>query len=155
MKTYVLFISDKFPDYHPKGGTDERTQFVTQIMQEKKIHTIRQNYQYWEKRIQNVQAGKGVISVRKWIGKPYAKGSTAVEVFLFGKDDGVGIEAVYQRLDLFFLEFGWEKQIASTDLAKNDGLSLEDFNGWFPPTNEPKKMAIIHFTNFRYNNETK
>lgn len=151
MKTYVLFISDKFPEYHPKCG--QFTNFETAIFWGRKIHTIRQNFDFWEKRIRKIQEGKAVLSIRQWVGKPYGKGSTAVEVYQYGKDEGVGIEAVYQRLDLFFLEFGWEKQIASTELAKNDGLSLEDFNGWFPPTNEPKKMAIIHFTNFRYNDE--
>lgn len=34
-------------------------------------------------------------------------------------------------------------------IAKNDGLSFEDFCEWFKVrTNNP--MAIIHFTDFRY-----
>ncbi len=35
------------------------------------------------------------------------------------------------------------------EIAKNDGLSFEDFCEWFKVRNK-KPMAIIHFTDFRY-----
>ena len=35
-------------------------------------------------------------------------------------------------------------------LAKNDGLSLEEFKEWFKGYDLSQPMAIIHFTRFRY-----
>ncbi len=35
-------------------------------------------------------------------------------------------------------------------LARNDGLSLEDWEAWFKDYDLSKPMAIIHFTPFRY-----
>jgi hypothetical protein len=35
-------------------------------------------------------------------------------------------------------------------IAKNDGLTKEDFTAWFKPYNLSEPMAILHFTNFRY-----
>jgi hypothetical protein len=41
------------------------------------------------------------------------------------------------------------KKVNWEDIAKNDGLSFEDFCEWFKVrTSSP--MAIIHFTDFRY-----
>jgi hypothetical protein len=37
-----------------------------------------------------------------------------------------------------------------SELAKNDGLSENDFCEWFRKYDLSKPMAIIHFTNFRY-----
>jgi len=39
-------------------------------------------------------------------------------------------------------------------LAKNDGLSLQDFKDWFKGYDFSKPMAIIHFTRFRYNKKS-
>lgn len=35
-------------------------------------------------------------------------------------------------------------------LAKNDGLSLEDWIEWFKSYDLSEPMAVIHFTSFRY-----
>jgi hypothetical protein len=37
-------------------------------------------------------------------------------------------------------------------LAENDGLTLKDFNGWFPKDKRDYKedLAIIHFTDYVY-----
>jgi hypothetical protein len=35
-------------------------------------------------------------------------------------------------------------------LAKNDGLSLDDFKEWFKGYDLSKPLALIHFTKFRY-----
>ena len=83
-----------------------------------------------------------------------------MEVTRLGWQDGVGI----QRLN-----FGWHnaEQIpviegwymygengSKSELAKNDGLSLEDWQEWFKghehDTVHDNPLAIIHFTNFRY-----
>lgn len=40
--------------------------------------------------------------------------------------------------------------MALTALAKNDGLSLEDFKAWFKNYDLSEPLAIIQFTKFRY-----
>ena len=55
-----------------------------------KIHTIRTNYQLWEKRINEVQEGNAVLSIRQWSGKPYRSKQTTI--LNLTKDDGVGIQ---------------------------------------------------------------
>ena len=40
--------------------------------------------------------------------------------------------------------------LKTSELAKNDGLSLPDFEEWFEPYDLSKPLAIIHFTNYRY-----
>ena len=42
--------------------------------------------------------------------------------------------------------------VLSETLAKNDGLSDDDFREWFKKIDFSKPMAIIHFTDFRYSN---
>ena len=68
-KTYVLMISENFPKYHQKAG--EPTFFARKIEEGKKIHTIRQNYELWNKRAEKINKGEAILSIRKWSGKAY------------------------------------------------------------------------------------
>ena len=162
MKTYVLTVSRTFPKTHQKSGV--QTYFpekimsgvfgLSNIMDENmsKVHTIRSNYQLWEKRIKEVQDGKAVLSLRYWSGKPY--NSKQVEFAKLDKNSGVGIQ------DLIFLNRNILDPIIAinsdcleldiTDLCKNDGLIPDDFMDWFKSYDLSKPMAIIHFTDFRY-----
>jgi len=143
MKTYVLTISKYFPAKHPKvGGV---TKFFDKIYFHEKIHTIRANYELWKKRIDKVNEGSAVISVRQWTGKPYH--SKQEEKFQF-KQGEVGIQKIE------FTPLGWfiddyDSDVRTYDIAQNDGLLVADFIAWFK--NYPDEpMAIIHFTSFRY-----
>lgn len=150
LKTYVLTVSQHFPSYHPMKG--QRTSFTRTILCLLKLHTVRANYELWKKRIDEVNAGKAVLSVRYWNGKPYK--DKQAEFQRFDKDSGIGI----QRLDAmcFVNNTAFVDETESNYipvmldiLANNDGLSLQQFKDWFrKPNTEP--MAIIHFTNFRY-----
>lgn len=124
-----------------------------------KIHTIRSNYELWAKRIKEVQEGKAILSIRYWSGKPY--NSKQVEVCQLDKDSGIGIQSVYfgfNSIQFPFIDnFNHDKSLTekqglelSNTIAKNDGLSLEDFKQWFRKYDISKTMAIIHFTSFRY-----
>ena len=84
-KTYVLTISQVFPQSHNRKG--EPTNFIVSIAKFEKIHTIRANYELWEKRIAEINKGNAVLSVRVWTGKPYR--SKQREMFAF---ESVGIE---------------------------------------------------------------
>ncbi|MCD8206510.1 MAG: hypothetical protein LUD72_01080 [Bacteroidales bacterium] len=166
MKTYVLTLSRTFPKGHPREG--EETDFADRVRRglhyaehpcydsplPSKIHTIRANYELWKKRIDEVNAGKAVLSVRQWLGAP--RRSKQREIFRFDRDSGIGVE----RLEI--IQFGPLFGLSITDaegrhvtgeletLVENDGLSEEDWMDWFRGCDKSQPMAIIHFTNFRY-----
>ena len=146
-KTYVLTVSKHFPQTHKRSG--EYTGFVENIRQLfsgncKKIHTIRSNYELWRKRAEEINSGRAVLSIRYWSEKPYR--SKQVEICRLEK---IGLEKLY------FEKVGDYQMPRLTDLttlAKNDGLSIQDFKDWFKGYDLSKPMAIIHFTDFRYEN---
>jgi hypothetical protein len=104
-----------------------------------KIHTIRRNYEYW-KRFEGREA-----ALFAWEGKARQKGSKQ-KVFC--------IKRIVSVQELYFIRHnglyitGDSKQDAI--IGKNDGFqTLNDFFDWFK--NYPNgKMAILHFTDFRY-----
>src|SRR3954469_18122827 len=69
LKKYVLTVSEKFPKTHPRSGHD--TEFANKILDRTKIHTIRGNYPFWSKRIDAINRGEAILSIRQWTGKPY------------------------------------------------------------------------------------
>ena len=166
MKTYVLTVSRTFPKTHKRAG--EETFFNERILSAlskdllmwNKIHTIRANYELWAKRIKEIQEGKAILSIRYWSGKAYC--SKQVEICQLDKNSGIGVQGLV--FNAVRLCEGKETPLYATiyeplsykfcpplnDLAKNDGLSLEDFKDWFRKYDLSKSMAIIHFTKFRY-----
>lgn len=144
MTTYVLTVSQKFPTTHKKSG--QSTGFPLAIKHNNKIHTIRGNYDLWAKRFEKINAGKAILSVRIWEGKPYA--SKQLEIFKYDYTHKIGIEKLEDPTNFVFALIEG-KQINWDLVAKNDGLSFEDFCEWFKVRpNSP--MAVIHFTDFRY-----
>lgn len=143
MKTHVLTVSRVFPVTHPKKGL--ATGFPENILNKTKIHTIRGNYPFWEKRINEINEGKAVLSVRVWTGKPYQ--SPQKEIARFDKNSGIGIGMIRESSNIICAEIGI-KTIDWVEIAKNDGLSFDDFCQWFDGAKG--EMAIIHFTSFRY-----
>lgn len=168
-KTFVITLSEFFPATHKRAGqpTDFRAAMTTGLtcarckksnpamcMGEcftglRKLHTIRANYDLWDKRIKDIQAGKAVLSVRQWTGKPYC--SKQVEIARLTREDGIGIERLMFDKSHFLPNVNY-KPIGIGNLAKNDGLSIDDWKEWFKGYDFSKPMAIIHFTNFRYVN---
>lgn len=154
LKCYVVMVSRHFIQKHKRKG--EETGFIEKIGSGEKIHTIRGNFDYWDKRIDKVQKGEAYISLRYWEGKPY--NSDQIEFKRLYKEDGVGIEMIkFKNSEPYIFEnlegcdtvkFG---VVASTKyLANKDGLSSDDFEEWFNDYDTSKPMAIIHFTPFRY-----
>lgn len=166
MKTHVLIISENFPKTHKRAG--ERTNFALSIMKYRKIHTLRANYEYWKKKINEVEEGKAILSIRIWTGKPYR--SDQKEIFRLDQSDGVGIQKLqYEAVHSFSAStittgklnlLGYKPMLHSggkpviclqiDQLAKNDGLSIDDFKEWFSTYDMSKVMAIIYFTKYRY-----
>ena len=148
MKTYVITLSRSFPANHSKAGMP--TDFKEKFLKGEKIHTIRLNYPLWEKRIEEVQGGKAVLSIRQWASKPGH--SKQIEIARLTAKDGVGIQKLCfpNRLTAWV---DYPERTLSVDfkhLAKNDGLSLADWCDWFRLYDLSKPLAIIHFTKFRY-----
>jgi len=105
-----------------------------------KMHTIRKNYEYW-KRFEGKE-----VTLFTWEGKPYR---SKQKVFCTKRIISVqGIE-----LHARGSEYRWTvngKGIFIPRLAANDGfINFNDFSEWFADC-KPGKMAIIHFTDFRY-----
>ena len=160
IKTYVITLSAVFPKSHTKDG---RNTFFKEAItngiegdhekyeyQHFKIHTVRNNYELWKRRIDEVNAGKAIISIRQWTGKPYRSKQT--EIMQLNK---VGIEKLRSMDDNFAYSVSDKGNVLPIPLdllSINDGLELSDFKEWFkgsePTPGNP--MAIIHFTDFRY-----
>lgn len=183
LKTYVITLSKNFMKGHPKAGKPtffaekfrlgigmtSKSGIVTYkynedltvskvseiVIREKKIHTIRKNYSLWEKRIKEVQEGKAILSIREWTGVPYKSKQFTIKDLTAA--DGVGIEKLTFNLNNpnndyphpIINDQGYPFGI----IAPNDGLEVQDFLNWFAKYDLSERMAIIHFTPFRYGNE--
>ena len=146
MKTFVLTVSKTFPKTHKRAG--ENTGFVWQISklftnENTKIHTIRANYDLWEKRAKEINEGKAILSIRYWSHKPYY--SKQVEICRLIK---IGVQKLEDPTNFVFAPIDG-KTINWDEVAKNDGLSFNDFCEWFK-VRKNSPMAIIHFTDYRY-----
>lgn len=154
MKTYILLIAKNFPKKHQCSG--DETKFVQSILNgiegtgiERKIHTMRQNYDLWEKRFEKINIGEAQLSLRRWAGKPY--NSKQETILNLTKENGIGLEK------LNWTELGWfvndiNADISVDEFAKNDGLSKGDWYNWLGNAifTNMDPLAIIHFTPFRY-----
>lgn len=124
-----------------------------------KLHTIRSNYDLWKKRIDEVNEGEAILSLRYWSGKPY--NSKQVEFMQLTNKDGIGVQEICfddHICDWSDTAFIYElvndnqiyRDIKFSVLSGNDGLSIQDFKDWFKGYDLSEPMAIIHFTKFRY-----
>lgn len=173
-KTYVITLSRYFPVKHSKAGTPTGFKVKFSLGQGcpdcdklqdlsgvnisdcngcisacslPKLHTIRANYPLWEKRIKEVQAGRAVLSIRQWTGKPYR--SKQVEIATLTAGSGVGIQLMELTNDFAECIIG-DHHHSYVTVAKNDGLRPADWIDWFSCYDLSKPMAVIHFTKFRY-----
>lgn len=151
IKTYILMLSQAFPAKHPRSGYP--TGFRDKFLSGEKRHTIRANFPLWAKRIREVQQGEAVISIRQWEGRPYF--SKQITIGCLNAESGVGIQKLTFDNDrdgcISFNFFDIDGHYPSlTELAANDGLSVDDWKEWFRGYDFSKPMAVIHFGKFRY-----
>lgn len=129
------------------------------IITERKIHTIRGNFARWKHNIDKIAGGGFYLSVRQWSARPY--NSPQEEIFQI-HSGGIGCQRITMSYDPDANEVKAVidgKYMADVEqIAKNDGMSLDDFKEWFfskEPTE--KKLftgVIIHFTPYRYGSDT-
>ena len=159
MKTYVITLSEKFPATHKKAG--DCTYFRIKFLRTRgaapgnwlKLHTIRANYKLWRERFDEIEAGKALLSVRQWSGKPYC--SKQLELARLTKEDGIGLQKLQFCADKdgmhSFNQMEIDgKHVSKESLALNDGLTREDWMEWFRRYDLSQPLAIIQFTPFRY-----
>lgn len=172
MKTYAITLSRVFPVTHRRKG--EPTLFEEKFrngqsvanagiqwktlheLPRTKYHTIRANYPLWRKRFDQIEKGEAYISLRQWTGEPYK--SKQIEIARLTKDDGIGI----QKMEFLAFQEGYSKDAGiwiaghvipmheREQIARNDGLTLQDWDDWFADYDKTEPLAIIHFTKFRY-----
>lgn len=146
-KCFVIMVSRVFPVTHPRAGTI--TGFIPKIELGKKKHTIRRNYELWKKRINEVNAGRAYLSLRFWIGRPYA--SKQHEFLRLEKAVIQKIEIYNEARQYCVLEnLPTSEMCARTGarllsvIAENDGLTLPDFLNWFfPRKRKPAEPEIF------------
>ncbi len=160
-----VMLSKTFFPQHPLAG--DPTHFAEKVAAGAKIHTIRRNYDYWEKRIKQLKERGGTLSLRQWSAKPYQKGSTQLLISDLPAEK-VGVELLVlsrSREITSYYEDGSKEPLASAesytfsarvnegeitleDLARGDGLSPQDFKDWFNPV-----FDELEKTNFLINIE--
>lgn len=142
-KCYVLIVSRYFPKTHKRSG--QETNFIKHILNGVKKHTIRMNFDLWESRVKEIDQGRAYVSIRYWEGKPYR--SKQIEVAKFYD---LGLQKLQKSMIGWCID-NYDSELTTGELAKNDGLTGNDFRGWFKEIPE-EALAILHFTNFRYKN---
>lgn len=143
----ILKIAKNFLAYHPLKG--QPTNFEMKIKAKDKLHTIRPNYEAWKKKIEKVKNGESELIVEQWSGLPYR--SSPELLFKYDDKDDIEVSKLTFEEGKGFV-VNDEIFVSVEVLAKNDGLTVQEFQDWFKiiPT-EP--MAIIHLTGFRYKND--
>lgn len=153
-KKIIITLSRVFPTTHSRRG--EPTEFAGKLSSGAKKHTIRKNYDLWKVNAEKMERGKFYLSIRQWSGKPY--NSPQVEIAQRHNPIGVQPIELYYHADNDTITAKIDgREWLDADcytLAKNDGLSVQDFKEWFfgkdPKEDKVFKGGIIHFTDFRY-----
>ena len=161
MKVVVTLTKDFFKG-HSRAG--QPTRFAEAVQCLKKIHTCRDNYKFWAKKIEALKSVGGTLCIREWTGKPYrSKQGTIKEVAA----DVVGISSLVltrsrnKELNKFYYTAEVDEQPIAVDvLARNDGFrNTKDFIDFLAPMfakykTDTLRLGIIHFSPFRYGSST-
>lgn len=148
-KKVVLTLCRVFPVSHTKAG--EPTGFEKKLKSASKIHTIRYNKNgVWDKRYKDIASGKKYLSVREWTGRPYNS-----EQREFARYDKIGLQHItmtYDSEDAYPKIWIDNKKVPVEVVAKNDGLSVENFVEWFFGNSKSNVFegVVVHFTSFKY-----
>jgi hypothetical protein len=114
-----------------------------------KIHTIRKNYDYWK------MFERKEIELFTWEGKPYRSEQKpfCLKQIISVQEVEIQIEEPNLWIEEPNLWFNADKkEINLQHLSLNDGFEkYSEFLNWFASGNyKSGKMAILHFTDYRY-----
>jgi hypothetical protein len=124
--------------------------FVTPLLGGRKIHTIRKKYNFWKR-----HDGK-ICNIRMWEGKPYRSKQRDIcqkiihvqPILIYHQETLDG----YKMPPIFLGKHG---RIETFTLAMNDGffddrdVCEDEFIDWFYDYPDGK-LAVLHFTDYRY-----
>lgn len=145
-KVFVLMVSKKIPH------NGKPTNFKKKILKGEKIHTIRSNYKLWKSRIDQINKGEAILSIREWTKLPYRSPQKEIKQLTKLGYEKINIKSISNYRDVTISHNNHHTIFGETgieNIANNDGLSLSDFKQWFKKG--LKNGIIIHFTNKRYN----
>lgn len=148
-KKVIITLCKVFPAAHSRSGMP--TGFEEKLKNGSKIHTIRKNRNgIWNKWCDDINSGRKYLSVREWSGKPY--NSQQRELMRL---EGIGLQEItmtYGSDDAVPQVWIDNKKVHIEEVAKNDGLSVNEFVEWFFGNNSENVFegVVIQFTKFRY-----
>lgn len=147
-KKAPIILSNKFPANNPEAGKE--THFREKINSGEKIHTIRGNIKWWMEKAEKINSGEMALHLRSWTGQPYNSKQEEWAVY-----DKIGIQQITMMYNDGWVATVDEKSVPIEEIAKNDGLTVEQFENWFfglkcDPFFQEFHGVIIHFTDFRY-----
>lgn len=149
MKTHILFLSKCFPKMIPDSysGSAISTCFKSNFLNGKKIHQIKPDFLLWKIKIDEVKAGKAILSIREWEGDPFR--SKQSEIARFTQHDSLGIQHIsFDLANKIFLVDG--KEMDPELIMTNECSYLDVFSFWFERQNPQMDMALIQFSDFKY-----
>lgn len=147
-KKAPLIISKEFPAKHKRAG--DPTEFKEKILTGSKVHTIRNNFEWWHDKAAMINSGEMELCLKSWIGRPY---HTKQEQWLTLSSISVQkVRMEYEAGQNHVLAFVDEKQVPVQMLALHDGLSVDDFTDWFFRGSKESTFegVVIHFTKLHY-----
>ena len=148
----VILLSSKFFPSHFRAG--EETGFRGKVLDGRKRHTCRRDYAYWKERITTLQEKNGTLCLREWTA--ILPGSSRQEDIMEVPAGTYSVQPLLLKRDGFrFIAEVEGHPVKLEELARNDGLTPEEFTAWFIPAfDEAGKnelsFAVIQFTAFRY-----
>ena len=146
-KLAVLMLSTAFMKGHSKAG--KPTEFKAKLLAGTKLHTIRGNFEWWQRKAQQINAGEMELSNRQWSGKPYR--SQQVEVARLSHLEVQRFEAAYGSTDPQPRVWIDGCEVADVEqVAHNDGLELAEWQEWFFKHTNHFEGVVLQFTSFKY-----
>lgn len=155
----VVTLTKTFPNHHPLSG--EPTGFADAVKSGIKIHTCRNNYNYWVRKIESLKHKGGTLCIREWSGIPYRSPQRTIveipsKIVHISKLDIIRIRPTNSTPCYYYYAAVNEKCVRIVDIALNDGFYCgRDFESFFDPIFDRYKinrllLAIIHFNEFNY-----
>lgn len=149
----VVILSKVYFSEHPKAG--QPTNFAELVKSGKKIHTCRDNRDYWVKKIEALKDADGTLCIREWTGKPYRspQGTIAEIPASTAHVSTLTLTRCPKSRYVATIE---GREIDIRTLAHNDGFSdVKDFTAFLDPIfnmhgENTVELAIIHFNEFTY-----
>lgn len=158
----VVTLTKKFFDQHPRAG--QPTGFADAVKAGVKIHTCRDNYDYWVKKIEALKDADGTLCIREWTGRPFRSPQGTIKEIPAATVDVAKLKLTKVQPPFGACRKPTECYLATVDgvpvdveaLARNDGFTdRRDFTAFIDPLfakygTDTITLAIIHFTPYRY-----